>query len=197
MRILTVTPYYKPAYVYGGPSRSVAQLCEGLQRYGPGITVYTTNANGFGLLNEVPVAQSTNVDGVRVSYFPVLSSIAKLWPFYSLALYKACKEHLHEFDIVYIVGSWTYSVFAAASLAHSQNIPYLLGDLFHILLFGIIFFQQVNYPSVAVFSCDTQRRVNIFFDRRTDIYVGVGGQQQLDNIGMTVLCCHKQCRGTV
>ena len=48
MRILCATGYYKPAYVYGGPVKSVATLCEGLARLGNQVTVFTTNANGPG-----------------------------------------------------------------------------------------------------------------------------------------------------
>jgi len=36
---------YKPAYVYGGPARSVPSLCEGLAEAGADIEVFTTNAN--------------------------------------------------------------------------------------------------------------------------------------------------------
>ena len=46
MKLLVVTPFYKPAYVYGGPVRSIPSLCEGLTSIGNDVTVYTTNANG-------------------------------------------------------------------------------------------------------------------------------------------------------
>ena len=46
LRILFINGYYKPAYTYGGPVRSIATLCEGMVKEGADVTVYTTNANG-------------------------------------------------------------------------------------------------------------------------------------------------------
>lgn len=51
MRIGIVTGYYKPAYVYGGPARSVSALAEALVGLGADVTVLTTNANGSKRLN--------------------------------------------------------------------------------------------------------------------------------------------------
>lgn len=126
MKILTVSPYYKPAYVYGGPTRSVAALCEGMQKSGAQVTVYTTNANGSGAMLDVPVCQAVSLDGVNVTYFPLSDPVAKLFPFYSSALYHACRAHTHEFDIVYIVGDWTYNVLAAGRSAYINQIPYVI-----------------------------------------------------------------------
>jgi len=46
LKILHVIPAYKPAYVYGGPTRSTAELCEALANKGHEVTVYATKANG-------------------------------------------------------------------------------------------------------------------------------------------------------
>jgi len=46
LRILHISAIYAPAYVYGGPARSVPLLCEALARVGAAVTVLTTNANG-------------------------------------------------------------------------------------------------------------------------------------------------------
>ena len=45
MRVLYISSVYKPAYVYGGPARSVPSLCEGLAESGADIEVLTTNAH--------------------------------------------------------------------------------------------------------------------------------------------------------
>ena len=125
MRILCVTGYYKPAYVYGGPVRSVSSLCEALARGGAQVTIFTTNANGSGKVLGVPTDCPVEVDGVEVHYFP-LSWPAMLMPFYSHALGRACHAYIQEFDVVYLCATWTYPMLAGARAALQANIPYVL-----------------------------------------------------------------------
>ena len=53
MRVLHVTPYFAPAFVYGGPPRSVLGLCRALRRAGAQVDVVTTTANGSALAAEI------------------------------------------------------------------------------------------------------------------------------------------------
>ena len=46
MRILHVTPYFAPAFRYGGPPRSVLGLCRALGAAGIDVEVLTTTADG-------------------------------------------------------------------------------------------------------------------------------------------------------
>jgi glycosyltransferase involved in cell wall biosynthesis len=46
MKILHVTPSFYPAMIYGGPTRSVYELCRQLARSGCDMRVLTTDANG-------------------------------------------------------------------------------------------------------------------------------------------------------
>ncbi len=70
MKILQITPSYKPAYVYGGPTMSVAKLCETLVHHGLNLEVLTTTANGKIEL-DLERGKKMNVDGVIVTYFYV------------------------------------------------------------------------------------------------------------------------------
>lgn len=126
MKILCVGGYYKPAYVYGGPARSTPALLEAMAKRDAQVTVFTTNANGPGKTLNVPTDFFQLVDGIEVMYFPVNWTLSKLSPFCSIELGRACRKHISEFDIVYIPGSWTYPVFAAANEAIRQNIPYVI-----------------------------------------------------------------------
>lgn len=63
MNILHLTPSYKPAWVYGGPTVSVSQLAAWQVKAGCRVTVLTTGANGAG---DFPVADFVDDDGVRV-----------------------------------------------------------------------------------------------------------------------------------
>jgi glycosyltransferase involved in cell wall biosynthesis len=128
MNILCITSYYKPAYIYGGPSRSVPALCEAMAEIGANITVFTTNANGPGKKLDVRSNQPIMVDGVEVHYFPISTITDKFlhFYFYSPALAHACRTSIMQFDAVYIVGNWTYPVHAGAMAAHHNNIPYVI-----------------------------------------------------------------------
>ena len=46
MKILHITPFFYPATIYGGPTRSVFELCGQLARIGCDVRVLTTDANG-------------------------------------------------------------------------------------------------------------------------------------------------------
>ena len=126
MDILCVTPYYKPAYIYGGPARSVPSLCEAMAKCGVRVTVFTTNANGPGKVLDIPTSEPLNVGGVIVRYFPVSWPLARIMPFFSPSLKRACDSCVTQHDVVYILGNWTHSVYAGAVSAQAKNIPYVL-----------------------------------------------------------------------
>lgn len=126
MKILCISPYYKPAIIYGGPSRSVPTLCEAINKCGAEIIVFTTNANGPRALLDVPTDRSIIVDGVEVYYFPINYYGSKIHPFYSRDLQKACFDWMNRFDLIYIVGNWTYPVFVGANSAIRKQIPYVI-----------------------------------------------------------------------
>jgi glycosyltransferase involved in cell wall biosynthesis len=102
VKILFIVPSYKPAYVYGGPIRSVGALCEALVSSGHQVTVYTTNANGKQNLN-IEVATEVLIDGVRVYYF-------KRWTKdhsnFSPGLLVKVIRTVPDFDIVHIQSWW-------------------------------------------------------------------------------------------
>jgi glycosyltransferase involved in cell wall biosynthesis len=121
MRILYVSSVYKPAYVYGGPARSVPALCEGLAENGAGIEVFTTDANRRERL-DVPLARPIVVDGVPVTYFPVVSERY----FYAPALVEAVRRHIHRFDVVEIDGLFSSLLEPVAALCRKTGVPYLV-----------------------------------------------------------------------
>jgi len=125
MRILFVTAYYQPAFVYGGPVRSIATLCEGLVRAGVSVTVFTTNANGTDQVLDVPTDQAVCVNGVDVWYFALAPS-AKHIPFYSPTLGQACRAQIGQFDAAYLYGTWTYPMLAGGKAAQAAGVPYVI-----------------------------------------------------------------------
>lgn len=124
MRILCVVPYYKPAYVYGGPVRSNSQLCEALVKLGADVTVLTTNANGAGSL-PVPLGSPTNLNGVEVIYYPIVPVSPRSF-FYSPALSRACHQKACQYDIAFLDTIFTHAMGAAVSAFRQASRPYVV-----------------------------------------------------------------------
>lgn len=129
MNILYICPYYKPAYVYGGPVNSISSLCEGLFQEGARVTVFTTNANRGSKLN-VPLKQPVNVEGVVVYYFPLtlggVSFFNVLSYFYSSTLAKAVKTRILKFDVVVVDSLWGHALIPTATACIRSKIPYIV-----------------------------------------------------------------------
>ena len=121
-KILVVTPFYKPAYIYGGPSRSIPALCEGLAELGYEVTVFTTNANGRDSL-DLMANKPLYKNGVRVTYY---HRDLKGSYFYSRSLARACHDHIPEFDIVYVSSNWGFPFLPACRVARQSGVPYVV-----------------------------------------------------------------------
>lgn len=137
IKILQITAAYKPAYIYGGPTMSVAKLCENLIKdqlllsNGKNVLdleVFTTTANGQTELNVIP-NKITLVDGVSVTYFKRLT---KDHTHFSPALLKALRREIlshsrNEGSLIIHIHAWwnLVSVFSCA-IAKWYNIPVVL-----------------------------------------------------------------------
>lgn len=119
MKVLVVSPYYEPAHVYGGPSRSIPALCRSMACQGAEVTVFTTNANGARSLDVEP-GVPTRVDGVWVTYFRRLTSARYFW---SPDLASACVRHADEFDLVHSNGIFHFPALVASYAAKAKSIP--------------------------------------------------------------------------
>ena len=102
MNILHISPSYKPAFVYGGPTLSISGLCEALVARNVGVTVYTTTANGGDEL-ECERGKALTVDGVTVYYFKRLT---KDHTHFSPALLLKLWKTVREFDAVHVHAWW-------------------------------------------------------------------------------------------
>ena len=69
MKVLHVSPYFRPAYRYGGPIESVYRLCLNLARLGCDVRALTTNADGLERVLPVSLRRThTIVAGFEVRY---------------------------------------------------------------------------------------------------------------------------------
>jgi glycosyltransferase involved in cell wall biosynthesis len=121
VRVLHVTPYFAPAFRYGGPPRSILGLCRALMEAGVEIEVFTTTANGTEPLAAAP--EGTEYEGVRVRYFP-LAWPQRYWRASGLAA--ALDRALPGADLVHVHGLWNMTGSAAVSCARAAGRPYVL-----------------------------------------------------------------------
>lgn len=121
MRVIHICAYYAPAYVYGGPVRSIHALCMAQQAAGMSVQVFTTTANGRTRLEPAP--DGREVDKIRVRYFE-LSPPARLLGARDLA--PALARAVDEVGVVHIHGLFNRTVWDAAAVLHAANKPYVL-----------------------------------------------------------------------
>jgi glycosyltransferase involved in cell wall biosynthesis len=133
MRILYVTPAYKPAWRMGGPIASVSAAAEALVRRGHDVTVATTTAN----LDEevdVPVGRAVDVDGVTVRYFRRSEPVRDWLPFipylsqsmgfiYSSEMKEVLPRLVAEADVVHTQSPFVYPTLLASRLARRLGKP--------------------------------------------------------------------------
>ncbi|MBD2743583.1 hormogonium polysaccharide biosynthesis glycosyltransferase HpsP [Coleofasciculus sp. FACHB-1120] len=126
MKILQIVPSI--SLVYGGPSQMVLGLSEALASEGVEVTVLTTNSNGdVGQPPlDVPLDRPVEQNGYQVRYFPC--SPFRRYKF-SLDLLRWLAGHAAEFDLAHIHALFSPVTTAAATVARSHHLPYLMRPL--------------------------------------------------------------------
>jgi glycosyltransferase involved in cell wall biosynthesis len=127
--ILQITPSYKPAYIYGGPTRSISKLCEELLNSNFQVRVLTTTANGMNELS-VETDKVLKVDKVDVQYFKRLTkdhthfSPALLWQL--VRLIKAAKKEPAHKLLIHIHSWWNIIALSALMISRWYRVPVVL-----------------------------------------------------------------------
>jgi glycosyltransferase involved in cell wall biosynthesis len=122
LRVVHVCAYFAPAFVYGGPPRSIVGLCRAQQDAGLDVCVITTTANGDAELDN-EIVRRGHFDGIPVRY------CARAWPrsiFYAPSLPNVVAAQLRKADVVHIHGLWNATVWTAAAAAAEAHKPYVL-----------------------------------------------------------------------
>ena len=121
MRVLHVTPYFAPAFRYGGPPRSILGLCRALGEAGVDVEVLTTTANGDQPLPPAPAG--VDYEGVRVRYFPLA------WPqryWRAQGLRAALHTATAGADLVHVHGLWNMTSWSGVSCARTAGKPHVI-----------------------------------------------------------------------
>jgi len=136
MKVLFIVPYYKPAYIYGGPIVVIALLAEQLVAQGHDVTVYTTASNGKTELNVNNNAEVL-VDGVRVYYFSRLTGDNT---YISPKLWKHLNKNASNFDAIHIHTWWNFLVLGAALVCLRKKIKPIISP--HGMLSNYIMYKR-------------------------------------------------------
>jgi glycosyltransferase involved in cell wall biosynthesis len=126
MRLLQIIPSI--SLIYGGPSQMVLGLSKALASQGAEVTILTTTANGdTGQAPlDVPIDRPIEQDGYQIRYFPC--SPFRRYKF-SLDLLRWLSAHATEYDLAHIHALFSPVSTAAATVARSKNLPYILRPL--------------------------------------------------------------------
>lgn len=127
MKILQVTPYFNPAWAYGGPPRTVYELSKALAKRGHEVIVYTTDA--FDNNSRIDVKSSpVHLEGLEVYYFRNLSNYLA-WNhqlFISSDMVKVFRTQIHSFDIVHLHMYRTFQNVMAHYYCKKFGVPYIV-----------------------------------------------------------------------
>ncbi|TDO23161.1 XrtY-associated glycosyltransferase XYAG1 [Pedobacter duraquae] len=123
MKNIQISPSYKPAYYYGGPTMSVSKLCEELVKAETPVTVLTTTANGAA---ELP-AGSRIIDGVPVHYHPRMTGDPTHFsPSLLKTLDRTLKLSRSHQTIVHIHSWWNLVTIFSCWIAKRRKVAVLL-----------------------------------------------------------------------
>jgi glycosyltransferase involved in cell wall biosynthesis len=125
VKILFVTPYFVPAWSYGGPVKVVFELARNLQRKGHEVTVVTTDV--FDKHARHP-ERSAEIDGIQVRYFPNVSNTLafRFNAYLPRGFARWCEQHLREFDVIHCHDFYTALNVTVARLAPQYGVPYIV-----------------------------------------------------------------------
>ncbi len=121
MRVLHVTPYFAPAFRYGGPPRSILGLCRALESTGVDVEVFTTTANGDRPLTAAP--GGVDYEGVRVRYFP-LAWPERYWRAEGLGV--AVTAAARAADVIHVHGLWNMTSWSGVAAARRARRPHVI-----------------------------------------------------------------------
>jgi glycosyltransferase involved in cell wall biosynthesis len=126
MRILQITPYFPPAYAFGGPVKAAYQISRELIKRGHEVVVYTTDAKDFG--SRLEIDSSNTIEGMKVYRFRNLSLtlVKKLKLFITPQLALFAGKEVRKFDIIHLHEYRTFQNIVIHHYARKYNVPYVL-----------------------------------------------------------------------
>lgn len=125
MKLLYITPYYKPSWFYGGPPKCIAEQAEYLvKHYQLHIEVLTLNLNGDTLLFDSKIPVVENVDGVKVHYLPPSKNKLRR-TYFDSDLLKDYVQNFSSYDLFHV--NTLFNAFSRKGMQYAfrNHIPYI------------------------------------------------------------------------
>ena len=124
MNILQVTPYFPPAWAYGGPPRVIYELSRELVRQGHAVTTLTTDALDS---RRRAAPRRETIDGIEVVRLRNLSN-ALAWhqAFLPVGVISFVRKHIDDFDIVHLHTLRTVQNALIHRFSSRHGTPYVL-----------------------------------------------------------------------
>jgi glycosyltransferase involved in cell wall biosynthesis len=97
-------------------------LCRALVALGHEVHVFTTSVDGVGD-SHVPLGQPVDIDGVKVWYFAA-TVLRRLY--YAPAMLRQLRTQVTSFDLVHLHSVFLWPTWAAARVARTAGVPYVL-----------------------------------------------------------------------
>jgi glycosyltransferase involved in cell wall biosynthesis len=120
--VLHVTPYFAPAFIYGGPPRSVLGLCEALAAQHVPVHVITTSANGTSDLSSEKRAGPWP-PGMAVTY---LDRTFPSGRFNARGLNDTLDRLLPTASLVHVHGCWHMLSWRVTRICRARTMPYVV-----------------------------------------------------------------------
>jgi glycosyltransferase involved in cell wall biosynthesis len=177
LRLFHVTPYYSPAFAYGGTIRAAYELCKRLAGRGHEVTVYTTDA-----LDAAHRASPSEevIGGVRVRRFRNLSN-ALAWNrlFVPLGLWRGLADTMQGYDVVHLHEFRSIPNAIALNALRRTHKPYIItsqGGLPAEL--GRTSYKRVYDAAFGTALLQSASRLHALTQMEADQYVGLGVEQE-------------------
>ncbi len=126
MKILHVTPFFKPSWEAGGPPRSVYEIARRQVKNGHEVTVFTTD--GFKKRLDIEKNVPVDVEGIETYYFRNLSMFLAGGLNFPVPYYLplVARKNLKKFDIIHIHEHRTFLAAVVHHYAQKYEIPYVI-----------------------------------------------------------------------
>ncbi|WP_292394569.1 glycosyltransferase [Methanoculleus sp. UBA303] len=126
MKILQVTPFFKPLWESGGVARVAYDISHNLHENGHDVTVYTTNRSIYP--SDLPTNRATSVDGMNVYYFENLRKYIRgvTPPVMPYRMPAVARREIAQFDVIHIHDHRTLLTVIASHYARKYGVPYVL-----------------------------------------------------------------------
>src|SRR5262245_48430365 len=125
MRILFAITMFLPSRIYGGPATVALNQARELVKRGHQVTVVTSDVLTMRPRQHM-TAGETELDGVRVKYFPTWIVMPRFPPLVSFKLLKWLKHSIKDYDVVHIHFARDWIPVAVAREAIRQEVRVFL-----------------------------------------------------------------------